>query len=149
MNKSDTVIYVGGTFDLFHFGHVRLFKALKSLCKDTTVVVAVNGDVFSRGYKGKSPIMTEYERLEVVQGCKYVDMAFIMESYDKQPFYIERIKPTFIAHGDDWMGDGLLKQLNIDKEFLDKHKIKMFYCEYTKNISTSEIMHRIIHIHGD
>ena len=87
-------IYIGGTFDLFHYGHVNVFKNLKyhldkesrSVGALSKVIVAVNSDDFAKYYKRK-PVMNQYERLAVVNCCKYVDYAFIMDSYENQPFF--------------------------------------------------------------
>jgi len=135
-------IYVGGTFDCFHPGHVNLFKSAKNIADE--VIVAVNSDEFFKFYKKKSTVMTEQERLFMVSSCKYVDECFIMESYEKQPEYILQYKVDYILHGDDWVGDSLIKQLNISQEFLDQHNIQMKYVPYTKGVSTTNIKGRIV-----
>jgi len=137
-----TRIYVGGTFDCFHPGHVNLLKSAKNIADQ--VVVAINSDHFAEFYKKKRPIMNETERLIMVQSCRYVDEAFVMESYEKQPEYILHSNVNYILHGDDWMGDSLVKQLNITQEFLDTHGITMKYVPYTKGVSTTDIKGRIV-----
>jgi cytidyltransferase-like protein len=132
--------YVGGTFDLFHNGHVRIFKNTKKQCDK--LIVAVNSDDFAASYKRK-PILSEIERLELVSACKYVDMAFIVESHELQRNYIEIIKPKYIVHGSDWTGESLAEQLNINIEFAEKNGIEFLYLKYTDGISTSEIISRI------
>ena len=136
-------IYVGGTFDMFHFGHVRLLKYAKSI-KNSFVIVALNGDDFSRFYKGKVPVMNEMERLEAISSCKYVDMVFVMESKEKQAEYIKTIRPNFILHGSDWSGKSLLDQLSISDEFLKDNDIRMLYAPYTSGISTTDIKKRFL-----
>jgi len=49
MNK---VLYTGGTFDLFHYGHVNFLKKCHSICDN--VVVALNTDEFISQYKSSS-----------------------------------------------------------------------------------------------
>ena len=140
MNR--TIIYVGGTFDLFHLGHTNLLRKAKDIAD--VVVVALNGDKFVKDYKGNYPIMDEIERYGVINSCQYVDMCFIMETHERQKFYLELIKPTYILHGNDWEGDSLIKQLGISETFLKINKIKMKYVPYTDGISSTDIKERIL-----
>lgn len=133
--------YIGGTFDLFHEGHVNLLRQVKILQFRT--IVALNSDEFASSYKRK-PIMNEKERLAVLQACKYVDYAFIMESNERQPYHIDRVNPDYIVHGDDWKGGSLATQLNITEEFMQERGIEFYYLPYTKGISTSDIMQRML-----
>ena len=134
-------IYIGGTFDLFHHGHVNLFKNLKYYLKGeiSQVVVAVNSDNFAESYKRK-PVMNQYERLAVVNSCKYVDYGFIMDSYDNQPFFIEENNPDYIVMGTDWQQKDYFKQLAVSQEFLDRIGAKIIFMPYTSSISTSKIL---------
>ena len=45
------IIYCDGVFDLFHMGHRKHFKYLKSLHKESTLVEDVVGDIDATGYK--------------------------------------------------------------------------------------------------
>jgi glycerol-3-phosphate cytidylyltransferase len=135
-------IYVGGTFDCFHPGHVKLLENAKNIADE--VIVAVNSDEFVKFYKKRLPIMNQHERLIMVQSCKYTSEAFIMESFEKQPEYIINYNVDYILHGDDWTGDSLLEQLNINHKFLLDNNIEMKYVPYTKGISTTNIKGRII-----
>lgn len=136
-----TKIYVGGAFDLFHNGHVRLLEKAKLIAD--YVIVAVNGDSFIETYKQVIPVYNEYERLEIVSSCRFVDHAFIMKRWDDQIKHISILKPNFILHGDDWKGDSLIKQLGLTKEFLEENRIELRYVPYTKSISTTEIKNKI------
>ena len=137
-------IYIGGTFDLFHYGHVNLFKNLKYYLKGeiSQVIVAVNSDDFAESYKRK-PVMNQYERLAVVNSCKYVDHGFIMDSYENQPFFIEENNPDYIVMGTDWQQKDYFNQLAVSQEFLDRIGAKIIFMPYTSSISTSKIIDRI------
>ena len=140
-------IYIGGTFDLFHYGHVNVFKNLKyHLSKESQelgalskVIVAVNSDDFASSYK-RVPIMNQYERLAVVNSCRYVDYAFIMDEYNNQPFFIEENSPDYIVMGPDWQSKDYFKQLCIDQQFLDRIDAEMLFVPYTDDISTTQII---------
>lgn len=129
--------YVGGTFDLFHIGHVELFRKLKELGLET--VASVNRDEFVERYKGQPPVVPLLFRVGMLQSCKYVDLTVINEFDENARPTIERVKPRYIVHGDDWVGDSLKKQLGVDDAFLVENGIDMLYLPYTKGISSTEI----------
>ena len=67
-------MYSGGTFDLFHSGHVKFLKSCRRIAgKDGKVIIALNTDEYIEAYKGKAPVMSYEERKTVLLGCKYVD----------------------------------------------------------------------------
>ncbi len=135
-------IYVGGTFDLFHYGHARF---LEQCSKYGKVIVAINTDDFCERYKRK-PVLTLGERIESVAACKWVDEVIVNIGDEDSGVTIDTIKDkkiTHIAHGDDWTGDSLIEQLGISQEWLDERGISMLYVPYTKGISTSDIIGRI------
>lgn len=132
-------IYVGGTFDLCHAGHVQFLRKSKEL--GDFLVVALNTDEFCAQYKRK-PICPFNERRTMLKELRCVDSVIRNTGgYDSKPSIL-RVKPDIIVHGDDWTGDEYLKQLGIDQKFLDKHDIEVKYVPYTKGISTTEIIKR-------
>ena len=142
METSNRWIYVGGTFDLFHYGHARF---LEQCSKYGKVIVAINTDDFCERYKRK-PVLTLGERIESVAACKWVDEVIVNIGDEDSGVTIDTIKDkkiTHIAHGDDWTGDSLIEQLGISQEWLDERGISMLYVPYTKGISTSDIIGRI------
>lgn len=135
-------VYVGGTFDMFHYGHMSFLRECQ---KYGPVLVALNTDEFAERYKRK-PIMTIGERMEALSGCRYVDDVCINVGDENSGKTIDLISDrqiAYIAHGDDWFGPDLLNQLGIDDQWLSNRAIKMLYVPYTKGISTSDIIGRI------
>ena len=48
------IVYTGGTFDLFHSGHVNLLKRCKDIAgSNGKVIVSLNQNDFIKKYKGK------------------------------------------------------------------------------------------------
>lgn len=135
-----TKIYVGGTFDLFHSGHVNLLRRAKQHAD--IVVVALNTDEFNEQYKGKRPVMTLDERRAVLEACRYVDVVDVNTGGADSKPAILRHRPDFILHGDDWTGDSFLRQLGVTQEFLDDNGIKLVYVPYTKGVSTTDLKRR-------
>ena len=142
-------VYVGGTFDLFHYGHARF---LEQCAKHGKVIVAINTDEFCRRYKRK-PVLSLGERIESVKACRWVDEVIVNVGDEDSGLTIDLVKDkkiSAIAHGDDWTGPALIDQLGISQEWLDERNIKMLYIPYTAGISTSDIIRRISgDIHGD
>ena len=139
---SEPWVYVGGTFDLFHYGHA---KFLENCRKHGKVIVSLNTDDFASRYK-REPIMSLGERMEALRACKWVDDICVNIGDEGSWETIELITNRdikYIAHGDDWSGDSLLRQLGISQRWLDRNSIKMLYIPYTSGISTSEIIGRV------
>lgn len=128
------VVYAAGVFDLFHRGHVELFRKAKAL--GDRLVVAVNSDELTAKYK-RLPVFSQEDRLEIVRSCRFVDEAFLIFGFDNSgPILNYRV--TKIVHGDDWTGDSYLYQLRLTPEFIAKYQIEMIYVPYWHGISTSE-----------
>lgn len=139
----DGWVYVGGTFDLFHHGHVNFLSKCAEYGK---VAVALNTDQFAARYK-RRPILSLSERWDAVKGCRFVDEVFVNIGNEDSGMTIDLMPRhcniKYIAHGTDWSGDSLLEQLGITQRWLDHRGIEMLYIPYTTSISTSEIIGRI------
>ena len=132
-------IYVIGVFDLFHTGHVELLKRAKAL--GDRLIVAINSDRIVESYKRK-PYISERDRLAVVEACRYVDEAFVIDTFDNTEAIVKN-NINIIVHGSDWAGEGYMKQIRVDQAFLDNHGVSMVFLPYTQGISTSQILESI------
>lgn len=63
--------YVQGTFDLFHVGHLNLFRRAKEQCR--YLIAGVVSDELNEVYKGARPYVPYEERAALVAACRYVD----------------------------------------------------------------------------
>jgi glycerol-3-phosphate cytidylyltransferase len=140
MENNIKTIYVGGTFDLFHRGHVNFLRQCARL---GSVTVALNTDKFIQEFKGKPPVMTFLERAEVLAACRYVnEVVPNLSGADSKPTILE-VKPDIIAIGDDWARKDYYKQMQFTQDWLDEQNIILCYLPYTLNISTTEIKRRL------
>lgn len=134
------IVYTGGTFDLFHSGHVEFLRR----CADFgRVVVALNTDEFIAEYKGKPPVMSYDERKAVLEACKYVSVVIPnVAGTDSRPS-IESVMPNLIVVGSDWARRDYYKQMNFDQDWLDARGIGLAYIPYTQGISSTDIKKRL------
>lgn len=127
------VVITYGTFDLFHVGHIRLLKRLKSL--GNKVIVGISTDEFN-DLKGKKSFFSYDERYEIVSSCKYVDEVFPENSWEQKRSDITKYGIDIFAIGDDWKG-----------KFDDLSDIcEVVYLSRTDDISTTKIkaeLHKI------
>ena len=138
------IVYTGGTFDLFHSGHVNLLKKCREIAgANGRVIVGLNTDNFVQQYKGKSPICNEQERKMVLAACTYVDEVILNIGCEDSKPAIEIAKPTFIVIGSDWATKDYYAQMGFDQNYLDNKGISLVYVPYTKNISSTDIKNRL------
>jgi glycerol-3-phosphate cytidylyltransferase len=135
------ILYTGGTFDLFHYGHMEFLKNCRKLC--TKLVVGLNTDHFIFEYKNNWPILNCKERKKSLLLSGLVDE--VLENpfgKDSKPI-IEAVKPDIIAVGDDWAKKDYYAQMSFTQEWLDEREILLIYLPYTKDISSTIIKERL------
>ena len=136
--SSPNVVLVVGVFDLFHVGHLELLKRARNM--GDSLIVAVNGDSFTRSYK-RRPIVDEESRCSIVAACRYVDSAFVTNSADVKPI-LEQYAISTIVHGDDWEHESYMKQICVTEDYLRARGIMIKYTPYYRGDSTSTIIAR-------
>ena len=124
--------YTAGVYDLFHIGHLNLFKNAKGMCDRLIVGVTVDELV---EYKGKKALIPFEDRIELVRSCKYVDAVVPQYNMDKLEA-CKKLGASYLFVGDDWYGTD--KWLKYEEEFL-KEGIKIIYFPYTQGISSTKI----------
>lgn len=130
------IIYTGGTFDLFHSGHVNFLRRCSEL---GDVYVALNTDEFVESYKGYRPIISYEDRKEVLKSCRYVKDVVPNIGNQDSTIAIEMVEPSIIAIGSDWAKKDYYSQMGFTQDWLDRRGIGLVYFPYTENISSSLI----------
>ncbi len=116
-----------GTFDLLHFGHIRLLERARNL--GDYLIVGVTADSFDKA-RGKINVQQSLiERIEAVQATGLAD-EIIVEEYEGQKIDdIIRYDIDIFAIGSDWVG-----KFDYLKDYCE-----VVYLERTKGISSTDI----------
>ncbi|MDL2212307.1 glycerol-3-phosphate cytidylyltransferase [Erysipelotrichaceae bacterium OttesenSCG-928-M19] len=121
-----TRVITYGTYDLLHWGHIRLLKRAKEL--GDYLVVALSTDEFNN-LKGKKAYHSYEERKMMLESIRYVDLVIPEDSWDQKEHDVKLLEIDKFVIGDDWTGEF---------DFLDKH-CEVIYMSRTEGISTTKI----------
>ncbi len=115
-----------GTFDLMHYGHIRLLKRAKAL--GDYLVVAVSTDEFN-AIKDKKSYHDYETRKKMLEAIRYVDLVIPEHDWEQKTKDIEEYYIDVFCMGDDWEGkfDELSPYCEVE------------YLSRTEGISTSKI----------
>ncbi len=127
--------YIAGVFDLFHIGHLNMFKRAKEQCD--YLIVGVVTDEGVRKYKKTEPFIPFHERIELVRSCKYVDEAVEIplhyggtkDAYRMYHFDCQFSGSDYMDNP-DWLGE---------KTFLEKQGADLVFFPYTEGTSSTKI----------
>lgn len=117
-----------GTFDILHYGHIRILE--RALEHGSRLVVGVSSDQLNIDKKGRPPVYSEEERVAIMRAIRYVDDVFVEESLEQKREYIQQFNADVLVMGDDWAG-----------KFDDMSDLcKVVYLPRTPSISTTSII---------
>ena len=125
------VVLTFGTYDVFHIGHLRLLERAREL--GGRLVVGVSSDALNIRKKGRAPVFSQEQRLEIVAALRCVDETFLEESLEAKGDYLRRFNASILVMGDDWAG-------GFDS-FADQCRV--VYLARTPTISTTATIERI------
>ena len=126
--EEEVRVFVGGTFDLIHPGHIEFFKYASSIGK---LYVAVARDVNVVRIKGRKPVLDELSRLQIVSSIRYVYKAFLGDERDILKS-VEQVKPHVIVLGPDqpfeeeWIAREVEKRLGYRPQLIRYKEKKPF-----------------------
>lgn len=138
--KKYKVGYTCGVFDLFHVGHLNLLERCKEQCE--YLIVGMCDDEYVKNIKHKEPVVTENDRLRILNALKCVDKAEkvdIATTNDKMLAY-ERFNFDVLFSGDDWKGSQ--RYLKTEEQFR-KIGVSIEYLPYTKGVSTTDLKNKM------
>ena len=133
-------IYTGGTFDVMHIGHLEL---LRECARYGLVIVALNTDAFVKRYKGVEVQPYNVRKSNLIKS-PYVYMVVKNIGDEDSKKTIESLEEDIcaIAHGTDWTGDSLYKQMGLTQEWLNDRMISMLYIPRTTGQSSTKIRNK-------
>lgn len=127
--------YISGVFDLFHIGHVNLYRRAKEQCD--YLIVGVVSDKGVIKHKGVAPFIPFEERIELVRSCRYVDEAVEIPldlNGPKQAWPMYHYDVQFI--GSDYINN----QYWLDNQkWLREHGADLVFFPYTKSTNSTNI----------
>jgi cytidyltransferase-like protein len=144
------IAYTGGTFDLFHEGHLNLLKRCRELAPNRDsdeVVVGLNTNSFVRSFKGVYPEHDYDTREEALKGTGLVDR--VIPNVGGPAFWLthgvflsgER-GPIVIVVGSDWAyPNDYLSQLDIDWGWVrdQKNVLGIMMVPRTPGVSSTQL----------
>ena len=117
-----------GTYDLLHYGHIRLLKRAKAL--GDYLIVALSTDEFNE-IKGKTAYHSYEERKEMLEAIRYVDLVIPEDNWEQKISDVEKYHADVVVMGSDWAGSDKFDYLSDYCEVL--------YLDRTEGVSTTKI----------
>jgi len=117
-----------GTFDLLHYGHIRILERAKKL--GDYLIVALSTDEFN-AIKNKKSYYSYEIRKEMLEALKFVDEVIPEENWNQKENDIKKYNIDILTMGSDWENDERFERL---KEYCE-----VVYLRRTDGISTTQI----------
>jgi D-beta-D-heptose 7-phosphate kinase/D-beta-D-heptose 1-phosphate adenosyltransferase len=100
-------IFVNGTFDILHIGHLKLLNYAKSLGE--YLCVGIDCDERVKEKKGSlRPIHNQDERQFFLENLKSVDKVFIFSTDSELENLVKIVNPDIMIVGSDWKGKNVI-----------------------------------------
>ena len=100
----DVIVYIDGTFDLFHIGHVETIRRAKEM--GDYLIVGIHDDQIVNYHKGSNfPIMGLHDRVMCVLSTKWVDEVIIGAPWNVTKELITGFNIKLVVQGTVHKGD--------------------------------------------
>lgn len=126
-----------GTFDMFHVGHLNLFRQAKAYCNH--LIVGVHSDEWVMHCKNRPTVISYQDRADIVASIRYVDEVVKNETRSKLEAW-EKYHFDVAFIGDDWKGTEVWNKIEAE---LKEKGCDVIYIPYTKGISTTELRQKL------
>ena len=95
--KKNKTIYVPMGADIIHSGHLNIINNAKKYGK---IIIGLFTDSAIAEYKSL-PLINYEQRFEIIKNIKGIDKIVKQDTWDYSK-NLNKIKPDFLIHGDDW-----------------------------------------------
>jgi D-beta-D-heptose 7-phosphate kinase/D-beta-D-heptose 1-phosphate adenosyltransferase len=105
MPSNQKIVWLNGTFDVLHAGHIKLFRHARKLAGPAgRVVVGTDSDERIRELKGPTrPINNIFDRVDFLNAIKYIDCVVTFSSADELEARIKQFSPDILLIGNDYV----------------------------------------------
>jgi ethanolamine-phosphate cytidylyltransferase len=94
----DKIVYMAGSYDLFHCGHTETLKAARAL--GDFLIVGISDDMTVNAMRGDNwPVMNVFERTLCVLSCRSVDEVVIGAPWEITEDQIKTLNISLVVHG--------------------------------------------------
>lgn len=133
------IVYTEGTWDLLHYNHIEMLR--DCLGFGDQLVVGVITDDWVGTYK-RRPVLTQDERLRTIRALGFVSEAFLLDGpfdADLMRRIIAKYNPVAVVYGSP----------GFEAYFEPAERLGLMRrLPYRTGISTSEIIRRVLEVHG-
>ena len=100
-------VWVNGTFDIVHLGHIQLLKRASEL--GDFLIVGLDGDKRVKELKGEQrPINNLVSRITLLESIKYVDRVVTFDSDEQLEILIKTMRPAIMVIGEEYRGKRII-----------------------------------------
>lgn len=117
-----------GTYDLLHYGHIRLLQRAREL--GDYLIVALSTDEFNQ-IKNKASYHNYETRKKMLEAIRFVDLVIPENTWEQKVNDVKKYEVDIVVMGGDWRGS--------DKFDYLKDYCELVYLDRTQGISTSQI----------
>lgn len=117
-----------GTYDLLHYGHIRLLKRAKQ--RGDYLIVALSTDEFN-AIKGKKAYHNYETRKEMLEAIRYVDLVIPENDWEQKIDDVKTYKVDEVVMGGDWQDS---PKFEILRDYCE-----VTYLDRTEGVSTTKI----------
>lgn len=110
-----TRVWLNGTFDVLHAGHIHLFQRARDITNNTFVCVGIDSDERVAQNKGSNrPVNPLHNRIKFLKSIRYIDQIVVFGSDKELINQIRTFKPDVMVIGEDYLNKPIIGQEYIE-----------------------------------
>jgi len=128
-------VWLNGTFDVIHAGHIHLFQQAKNMYPNALVCVGLDTDERIGQMKGSNrPINSLHDRINFLRAIRYIDKVVTFGTDDELRAQMAAFKPHIMVIGDDYHDRTIIGE---------EHVGRVVYVERYGGLSSSGILSKL------